>query len=193
MLKEIRVPIIGYEGLYEISNYGNVYGLDRYVRNSETTYRLVKGKKLEPQKNTLRDNYLQIGLSKNNHTHTYRLHVLVAKHFIPNTNNLSQINHIDGNKSNNRIDNLEWSAPLMNSRHAWQMGLANVNHLKRKVRCCNNNTIYESLNEAGRQLNLDSIEIGRVCMGRYKRVKGYSFEYAEEDKYETRTKQSTKI
>lgn len=64
MLKEIRVPIIGYEGLYEISNYGNVYGLDRYVRNSETTYRLVKGKKLEPQKNTLRDNYLQIGLSK---------------------------------------------------------------------------------------------------------------------------------
>ena len=93
-------PIEGYEGLYEVSNTGRVRSLDRYC------YRLHKGKVLSPAKDT--DGYLQVVLHCNGKQHQRKVHRLVAQAFIENPDNLPEVNHKDEDKTNNRVDNLEW-------------------------------------------------------------------------------------
>ena len=94
--------IQGYEGLYEVSNLGRVKSLERYDKMG----RLIKEKTLNPRKH--KKGYLYVGLSKDGIQKKYSIHRLVAIAFIPNPNNLPQVNHKDENKENNCLDNLEW-------------------------------------------------------------------------------------
>ena len=105
MTEEWR-PIEGYEGLYEVSSYGRVRSLDRYVKTCYGSYRLYKGKVLSPGKKS--DGYLLINLSCNGKYNTIRVHRLVAQAFLPNPDNLPEVNHKDENKTNNSVENLEW-------------------------------------------------------------------------------------
>ena len=92
--------IEGYEGLYQVSNLGNIKSLkDNYGRSRIKILKLKKRK----------DGYIQINLHKNGIIKTFRVHQLVARAFIDNPNNLKEINHKDENPSNNRVDNLEWA------------------------------------------------------------------------------------
>lgn len=93
-MKEIWKTIDGYEGLYEISNYGRFKSLHK--KEERITFGSAK---------TI---YPMVSLSKNGHRKTELVHRLVAQAFIPNPNNLPCINHKDENKTNNRVDNLEW-------------------------------------------------------------------------------------
>lgn len=97
--------IEGYEGKYQVSNFGN-------VRN--------KSKVLSLRTNR---GYKYITLYKDGKTTSKAIHRLVAIYFIPNTVNKPEVNHIDGDKKNNRIDNLEWCTPSENSKHAYAIGL----------------------------------------------------------------------
>lgn len=106
-MQEIWKDISGYEGLYRVSNLGKVESL----RNNIIL-------KQSPTK----DGYLAVGLC-NGKTKTCRAHRLVAIAFIPNPDNLPEVNHIDGNKTNNSVDNLEWVTPLENTHHAIRTGL----------------------------------------------------------------------
>lgn len=107
MDKEIWKEVKDYEGLYEVSNYGNVRSVDRYItRNGDSTPILFKGKLL---KKHLYYGYQYVHLSKKgSQLKAMRVHRLVAIAFIPNPKNLPMINHKDENKSNNYVDNLEW-------------------------------------------------------------------------------------
>ena len=105
MIEEWR-PIEGYEGLYEVSNTGQVRSLDRYVEYSNGQIHLHKGKVLSPAKDP--DGYLKVVLNCNRKCKIITVHRLVAKAFIPNLDNLPQINHKDEDKTNNNVDNLEW-------------------------------------------------------------------------------------
>ena len=105
MTEEWR-PIEGYEGLYEISSYGRVRSLDKYVKSKSESYRLHKGKVLSPEKNTR--GYLSVVLSYNGKHKTITVHRLVAQAFLPNPDNLPEINHKDEDKTNNNVTNLEW-------------------------------------------------------------------------------------
>lgn len=99
-------PVVGYEGLYEVSNTGKVRSCSRYYVNSLGNRFFLKGKIL-----SLSDNgrgYLRTILKKDNKESTKYIHRLVAQTFIPNPDNLPQVNHKDEDKSNNRVDNLEW-------------------------------------------------------------------------------------
>ena len=99
-------PIVGYEGLYEVSNTGQVRSLDMYVKSKSKSYRLHKGKVLSPGKDT--DGYLKVCLSCNGKNKMFFVHRLAAQAFIPNPDNLPEINHKDENPGNNSVDNLEW-------------------------------------------------------------------------------------
>ena len=106
MIEEIWKPIEGYEGLYEVSNLGRVRSLDRFY------YRLHKGKVLSPTKD--RYGYLTVTLNCNGKSKTIKIHRLVAQAFLPNPDNLPQVNHKDEVKSNNCVDNLEWCSAKYN-------------------------------------------------------------------------------
>ena len=106
MTEEIWRPVVGYEELYEVSSYGRVRSLDRYVRTCYEKYRLHKGKVLIPTKN--RYGYLSVVLSCNGKHKTITIHRLVSLTFIPNPDDLPIINHKDEDKTNNRVENLEW-------------------------------------------------------------------------------------
>lgn len=108
--QEIFKDIEGYEGLYQISNLGRVYGV-------------VRGDyKKSVCKNS--SGYHQFNLSRNSKVKSFRVHRLVAIHFVEGrTEDRNQVNHIDGDKSNNRADNLEWATAEENTRHAYETGL----------------------------------------------------------------------
>ena len=114
MIEEWR-PVVGYEGLYEVSNTGQVRSLDRYVKTCYEAYKLQKGKILNPGKNT--NGYLQVVLNCNGKRKTINVHKLVAQAFIPNTDNLPMINHKDEVKTNNSVDNLEWCDVKYNNNY----------------------------------------------------------------------------
>ena len=106
MTKEIWRPIVGYEGLYEVSSYGRVRSLDRYVKYSNGPIHLHKGMILNPGKD--KDGYLQVNLYNNGKIHQRKVHRLVAQAFILNPDNLPEVNHLDEDKTNNRVENLEF-------------------------------------------------------------------------------------
>ena len=125
---EFWKPIKGYEGLYEVSSFGNVKSLSRNIkitnRWGHDTIRLSKEK--TPKKQTSNNGYLRVFLSKDNIIKPYSAHRLVAIAFIDNPENKPQVNHKDGNKLNNSIDNLEWNTQSENIKHAFKTGLLKV-------------------------------------------------------------------
>ena len=112
MIEEIWRPVVGYEGLYEISSYGRVRSLDMYVKIGYGNDRLHKGKVLNPAKDT--GGYLKVHLYCNGKQKTIDVHRLVAQAFLPNPDNLPQVNHKDEDKTNNNVTNLEFCTAKYN-------------------------------------------------------------------------------
>lgn len=109
-MKEIWKDIKGYEGLYQISNMGRVKRLeDNFI---------TQGYKGE---------YANFTLKKNGISKCFAIHRLVATHFIPNPLNKKEVNHIDGNKHNNCVNNLEWNTHQENTIHSYKTGLRRKN------------------------------------------------------------------
>lgn len=121
MEKEIWKPIKNYEGLYEISNLGKVRSLPRLKHFGERIY-TTKTRILRSSDNGY--GYKIVTLCKNNKHKKAYVHHLVAQTFIPNHNKLPEINHIDGIKENNAVDNLEWITRADNIKHAIATGLS---------------------------------------------------------------------
>ena len=188
--KEEWRTIEGYEGLYEISNFGRVKSLPRYV-NNHTGQLLVKEKIIKQQKNHKGYATVTLGNKKSGNKKTMFVHRLLAKAFIPNPNNLPQINHIDGDKLNNKINNLEWCDNSYNQIHAYQNGL-NWHHegsgrKKKPVYQIDITTKeivneFESATEAAKQIGSKQPDISACCRKErgHRVVKGYIWRYKEE-------------
>lgn len=113
---EIWKPIKNYEGWYEVSNFGRVRSLDRFVNHSNKGFKsLRKGKIISPGKT--KDGYLFVHISKNQKSQNLRINRLVAQTFIPNPNNYPQVNHRDEDKTNNKFSNLEWCTAKYNDNY----------------------------------------------------------------------------
>ena len=135
MEEEIWKDIPQLEGLYQASNLGRIKSIERIAKKEYRNNRIVKEKILKGSKNE--DGYFKIHIS-NKERHINKvvfIHRLVAQTFIPNPNNLPQVNHKDGNKLNNNINNLEWCTNLYNQRHAWKNGLHKATWKKGEKRC----------------------------------------------------------
>lgn len=112
MQLEVWKDIKEYEGLYQVSNLGRIKSLKRNT---------AREKIMKPREN--RDGYLSINLCKNGNVTTKKIHRLVAENFIPNPENKYSVNHINGLKKDNRIENLEWSTASEQAKHAVKTGL----------------------------------------------------------------------
>lgn len=111
---EIWKDIKGYEGYYQVSNFGRVKSIERDIPHGNRIIHL-HSKILKNRYDA--GGYIRISLCKNGVQKSFALHRLVAEHFIPNPNNLPQINHKDENKENNNVDNLEWCTPKYNTNY----------------------------------------------------------------------------
>lgn len=146
------LPIKNYEGLYEVSDTGEVRSVDRVLSVTNQKERLFKGKLIYQDLN-VQVGYKQVSLWKNNKKTNLYIHRLVAEAFIPNPSNKPDVNHIDGNRQNNHVSNLEWVTPKENSQHAISTGLQVYTHRLTKeefIDCLHdviNGESYQSLSE----------------------------------------------
>ena len=108
--------IKGYEGFYQVSNIGRVRSLDRYITRSDGVVQFKKGIIKQPKENS--DGYYTITLNKNGKNKTIGIHRLVAQAFIPNPDELLEVNHIDYDRKNNNVNNLEWCTHQDNIKHS---------------------------------------------------------------------------
>lgn len=199
-MTEIWKDIEGYEGLYQISNWGRVKSLNYNRTGKEGILKPI------PTNN----GYMIIGLYKNRKPNQYSIHRLVAQAFIPNPDNLPQVNHKDEDKSNNCVWNLEWCTAEYNMNYGtrnerssenrkgkyngekhWNYGKHRSKKTKNKIsknnkgkhskKIINLDTgeIFNSLSEAGEKYNIAFQGIYRVCKGRNKRAGGYKWAYYE--------------
>ncbi len=118
--EEIWVDIKGYEGFYQISNWGKVRSLDRLVVQKARKPRFWKGRLCAFNK--INHKYHGLILYKNQIYKHVTVHRLVAQHFIPNPDNLPVVNHLDNNGFNNHVSNLEWTTVMGNTQHAMDIG-----------------------------------------------------------------------
>lgn len=162
-VKWVDVP--GYEESYIISELGDVISKQRTVVAKNGIITLKGAKKIKPAHK--KNGYVYITLKNGIVYETKRLHRLVAQAFIPNPNNLEQVNHIDGDKKNNKVSNLEWCSQSQNVQHAYDNGL--LNHYKRpvlKIDLTSGDIVgeFESLKDASDSVDAKSSDSARSCI-----------------------------
>ena len=169
-MKEIWKDIEGYEGLYQVSNFGRV----RSLKNGKVRI-------LKPLTN--KNGYLRVQLYKNNSLKTIFIHRLVAMAFIPNPNNLPMVNHKDEDKTNNIVSNLEWCDAKYNSNYGTARKRM-IEKIQKVVLQIDKNTnvvinIFPSMKEAERQTGYNHGHICNCCKGKLKTTGGYKWSYKE--------------
>lgn len=152
--------ILNYEGLYAVTSCGRVWS----YRNN---------KFLAPQ---LHNKYYQITLSKDGVKKTYLIHKLVAEAYIPNPNNLPQINHKDENSLHNWVNNLEYCDAKYNNNYGSHRE-KQIKSQGKRCMCVETEKIYPSTEEAARQLGIQGTNIRKVCRGEAKTAGGYCWRY----------------
>ena len=165
--KEIWKDIQGYEGMYQVSSHGRV-----------RSFKWNRCKILKTRKD--KKGYTVVTLTKHSKNYVPKVHRLVAIAFIPNPNNLPQVNHKDEDKSNNNIDNLEWCTNEYNRNY----GTRNERAIKkmietkgRKIMCITTGEIFNTIAEASKKYNLPSSNLINCCKGINRLCGGMEWKY----------------
>ena len=174
-------------GLYQVSNLGRVKSLDRPKRNYDINTGLfttitIQGKIRKPRLTSF--GYYTILLSKNGKRKWFFIHRLVAEAFIPNPDNLLQVNHKDENKLNNNVENLEWCDAKYNSNYGTRNKRiskikTNNTYNTKSVLCVETGIVYSSTREAARQTGIRNTNISSCARKQYgyKTAGGYHWKY----------------
>lgn len=184
-MKEEWRNIKGFEGYYQVSNFGRVRSLDRKIYHPyDRVMTSYKGKIMKAS--TRNKGYLGICLTKGNKQKSFLIHRLVAEAFIPNPNGYSQVNHIDENKKNNRVDNLEWCDCKYNVNYGscienMKNTRTNNTYNQRPVKCLETGIIYHNSNEAERKTGYKARSIRAVCNGGYKSLHGFHWVFIDKE------------
>ena len=164
--------IAGFDG-YQISNTGKVKSLERKT-SFKNGYRIVRERILKPIINT--KGYQQVQLCRDGKIKHILVHRLVAEAFIPNPDNLTQVNHKDENPLNNNVENLEWCTAIYNLNYGTRTQRA-VKSKSKPVRCIETNQIFHSTADVQRKLGFSQGNICDCCNGKRKSAYKYHWEY----------------
>lgn len=188
-MTEVWKDIEGYEGQYQVSSLGRVRSLDRYVqrphsKTGKIVNFLVKGQLIKTRKNNTND-YIVVVLSDGHrHQKTKLVHRLVAQAFLPNPNNLQEVNHLDENKENNIVSNLEWCSRIDNVRYGTGVARNGVLHRVAVLQCNEHGDVirrWDSIKQAAQAFGVTHGAIGNICKckGTAKTCKGFRWRYAD--------------
>lgn len=178
-MKEIWKDIDGFEGLYQVSNLGNVKSLSRTIRANTCGVRILPERLLAKCVSSC--GYYVVILCKYGKHYTRMVHRLVAMAFIDNPNNEKEVNHKDENKLNNCAQNLEWCDRRYNANYGTGAGRCGKQKWKPVV-MLNKNTkrpirVFESLKKASSITGIDDRSISSACRGRIKTAGGFCWKY----------------
>lgn len=170
--------IEGFEGYYQVSNTGLVRSLDRRIVYKNGQANIHKGRVIKHKINN--KGYHRVSLSKNNEWKEYLVHRLVAKAFLPNENNLPQVNHKDCNTHNNEVENLEWCTMQYNLDYGDRgasISKAKKGKTGKPVICVDLNLRFKSAREASEKLGISIHGIYNACNGSHKSYKNMRWRY----------------
>lgn len=186
-MNEIWKDVEGYEGLYQVSNMGRIKGLPRIICDGKN----IK-ERIFSIKNSKGD-YLRFNLINGRLRKTIYVHRIVAEHFLDRMDGKDCINHINGIKSDNRVDNLEWCSYSENNKHSFDklgrkpsfLGKFGVNHscsksINQYDLYGNFISTYNSIQEAQKITGVLNQHISKVCKGKLKQTGGFIWKYKEE-------------
>lgn len=181
--------IPGFEGLYKASTEGEICSIERTVFNG-VAYHLLRERILKPIPNGT--GYFSASLRKDNKTFRLYIHRLVAMTFLDNDNYDLEVNHIDGDKANNKLGNLEWVTRSANQNHKYKVlkqagtnkgktGILNWNSKPVNMINKNNEVVktFAGVMEASRECNVNESSIRCAVYGRSKTCLGHKWEYVK--------------
>lgn len=199
-MKEVWKDIPNYEGLYQVSNLGNIKSNQKkiYKSNGKAFMNVLRKERI--LKKSIRQGYYAVKLYKDNNKKTIPVHRIVAKTFLKNNENKPCVNHIDGNKLNNNVSNLEWCTYSENTLHAYKNGLQKITEKqrencremsrlgneknKKKVNQYEKNGTFikqwECISDVYRDLNIKTTSISACCKRKRKTAGGFIWKYANE-------------
>lgn len=193
---ETWADIDGFQGYYQVSTCGRVRSLDRYVAFRGGT-RFCKGRILKPKIDKYGYEVVALQRRDENIRKSVTVHRLVANAFIENPDNKETVNHINGDKLNNSIGNLEWATHKENTRHAITTGLMDIEVYRENMRRINRSnkkkvfqihggeviaefaSISEAVNSVTNGKRKQSASIGACCRGGRKRAYGFEWKFAD--------------
>lgn len=164
----------------EVSTFGNVRTLDRLVSTEKRT-QFVKGRVLKQF--VIVNGYMGVVIIIDGKRINKYVHRLVAQTFIPNPDNLPEVNHEDCNRASNNVENLEWCTRSYNMKYKDKFGISNTESQGHPLLAINLKTLevlhFRSQGEASRVLGIQQPNINAVIKGRLKQTGGYRFENAD--------------
>lgn len=171
--------IAGYEGYYQVSNFGKVRSVGRYVKCKGSNY--IEGRIMKP--NMDKYGYFKILLCKNNKYKTFTIHRLVAETFKPNPHNYPTVDHINRIKTDNRADNLRWAPWELQAKNRKERVQLNQKSTSKPVEQYTKDMVfvaeYPSVSEASRKTGINKSNISSCCNGNpeHKTAGGYIWKY----------------
>lgn len=166
---EVWKDVVGYEGKYQVSNQGNVKSLFWHRKKEERLLKLDRDRR----------GYVTCFLYEDGIRKQFSVHRVVAMAFIPNLDNKSQVNHINGNKADNRVENLEWCTNRENQDHASEKDLKHTVKVLQFDRNGNLVKEWSSMAKAAKSVGVSRESIFACCNGRAKTSKNYIWKYKD--------------
>ncbi len=175
MNNEVWVDVVGFEGQYQVSTLGRVKSLKRIINHKRYGTWLLKERILKNRHDSF--GYCGVALAKNGATQYCKVHRLVASAFLQNVDNKRTVNHKNGIKHDNRVDNIEWATYSEN--HHLAFNVLNRTRAFKKILCVNTGDVFPGLITAANVLGIRRDSISANLRGKQKTAGGLSFQYVK--------------